>query len=98
MVLFFASRFNRQAYIQRNLAERRKGKGRPDKKKLLASALTQEVSRSQKNKMVDQSTKVIETMGRHVGRRGVEEEEEPEDDWFDEEEENEENLMKMLRR
>ena len=50
--------------------------------------------------MMDQSTKVIETMGRRVGRRGVEEEEEePEDDWFDEEEEeNEENIMKMLRR
>ena len=48
------------------------------------------------DKMVDQITKVIETMGKHVARKSVDEEEEEEDDWFGDDDDQENDPTKML--
>ena len=90
-VLLF-TRFQRQAFIQRNLAERNKGDAeRKRKKKALASTLTAVVSRSNMDRMADQSTKMIGRMTQKAAGRGQEEEEEgPEDDYFEEEDQEEE--------
>ena len=90
MSLLF-TRFQRQAFIQRNLAERNKGDAeRKRKKKALASTLTAVVSRSNMDRMADQSTKMIGRMTQKAAGRGQEEEEGPEDDYFEEEEQEEE--------
>ena len=100
MIRFFRSvfnfllftRFQRQAFIQRNLAERNRGDAeRKRKKKALASTLTAVVSRSNMDRMADQSTKMIGRMTQKAAGRGQEEEEEgPEDDYFEEEDQEEE--------
>merc|ERR1712079_495704 len=77
--------FQRQAFIQRNLAERNKGDAeRKRKKKAFASTLTAVVSRSNMDRMADQSTKMIGRMTQKAAGRG------PEDDYFEEEDQEEE--------
>ena len=79
-------RFQHQAYIQKKLAEQTKG-ARANKKSKMSSALSKVVSRSQMDKMVDQSTKVIGSMAASQAvRRSLDLEDEPEEDWFEEEE------------
>jgi len=87
--------FQRQAYIQRTLSERNKVE-RKKKKNALVSTLNTVSSRNKMDKMVDQSTKVIETMGKHVARKSVDEEEEEEDDWFGDDDDQENDPTKML--
>ena len=82
-------RFQHQAYIQKKMAEKAKA-ARADKKSKMSSALSKVVSRSQMDKMVDQSTKVIGSMASQSVRRSLDLEDEPEEDWF--EEEDSENL------
>ena len=78
-------RFQHQAYIQKKLAEKTKA-ARANKKSKMSSALGKVVSRSQMDKMVDQSTKVIGSMASQSVRRSLDLEEEPEEEWFEEEE------------
>ena len=82
-------RFQHQAYIQKKMAEKAKA-ARADKKSKMSSALSKVVSRSQMDKMVDQSTKVIGSMASQSVRRSLDLEDEPEEDWF--EGEDSENL------
>ena len=82
-------RFQHQAYIQKKMAEKAKA-ARADKKSKMSSALSKVVSRSQMDKMVDQSTKVIGSMASQSVRRSLDLEDEPEEDWF--EDEDSENL------
>ena len=93
-------RFQRQAYIQRTLAERNKDE-RIKKKRILTSTVSQVVSKDKKEKMVDQSTKVIRTASQQQVRQSCDDEEEDQDDYFDEEEEEEgapqDNLVNLLR-
>ena len=77
-------RFQHQAYIQKKMAEKAKA-ARADKKSKMSSALSKVVSRSQMDKMVDQSTKVIGTMASLGVRRSLDLDDEPEEDWFEEE-------------
>ena len=79
-------RFQHQAYIQKKMAEKAKA-ARANKKSKMSSALSKVVSRSQMDKMVDQSTKVIGSMAASQAvRRSLDLEDEPEEDWFEEEE------------
>ena len=95
------ARFQRQAYIQRTLAERNKDE-RIKKKRILTSTVSQVVSKDKKEKMVDQSTKVIRTASQQQVRQSCDDEED-QDDYFDEEEEEEDvgasqdNLVNLLR-
>ena len=92
-------RFQRQAYIQRTLAERNKDE-RIKKKRILTSTVSQVVSKDKKEKMVDQSTKVIRTASQQQVRQSCDDEEEDQDDYFDEEMEEEtsrNNLIDLLR-
>ena len=84
-------RFQHHAYIQKKMAEKTKA-DRANKKSKINSALTKVVSRSQMDKMVDQSTKVIGSMANQPVRRSLNLEDEPEEDWFEEEEEDSEHL------
>ena len=95
------ARFQRQAYIQRTLAERNKDE-RIKKKRILTSTVSQVVSKDKKEKMVDQSTKVIRTASQQQVRQSCDDEDEDQDDYFDEEEEEEvgasqDNLVNLLR-
>jgi len=87
--------FQRQAYIQRTLSDRNKV-DRKKKKNALVTTLNTVSSRTKMDKLVDQSTKVIETMGQHVARRSVDEEDEDEDDWFGDDDDQENDPTKML--
>ena len=78
-------RFQHQAYIQKKMAEKAKA-ARANKKSKMSSALSKVVSRSQMDKMVDQSTKVIGSMASQAVRRSLNLEDEPEEDWFEDEE------------
>ena len=73
-------RYQHQAYIQKKMAEKRKV-DRNNKKSKLGSALTKVVSRTQMDKMVDQSTKMIGSC--QAVRRSLDLEDEPEEDWFE---------------
>ena len=75
-------RFQRQAYIQRTLAERNKDE-RIKKKRILTSTVSQVMSKEKKEKMVDQSTKVIRTASQRQVRQSCDDEED-QDDYFDE--------------
>ena len=66
MVYLFIIRYQHQAYIQKKIAEKTKA-DRANKKSKLSSALTKVVSRTQMDKMVDQSTKVIGSMAGQLG-------------------------------
>ena len=99
VINFFYARFQRQAYIQRTLAERNKDE-RLNRKRILTSTVSQVVSKDKKDKMVDQSTKVIRTASQQQVRQSCDDEEEDQDDYFDEEMEDEaspENLVNLLR-
>ena len=75
-------RFQHQAYIQKKMAEKAKA-ARANKKSKMSSALSKVVSRTQMDKMVDQSTKMI---GNCQGvRRSLDIEDEPDEEWFEEE-------------
>ena len=56
---------------------------RQSKKSKLTSALTKVVSRTQMDKMVDQSTKVIGSLAQIDARRSLDLDDEPEEDWFE---------------
>ena len=99
VINFSYSRFQRQAYIQRTLAERNKDE-RLKKKRILTSTVSQVVSKDKKEKMVDQSTKVIRTASQQQVRQSCDDEDEDQDDYFDEEMEEEaspENIVNLLR-
>ena len=66
------------------------------KKKILTSTLTQVMSKDKKEKMVDQSTKMIRTASQHYVTPSFEEEEE-EDDYFDADMEGSTNIVNLLR-
>ena len=58
------------------------------------------MSKEKKEKMVDQSTKVIRTASQHQVRQSCDDEEEDQDDYFDEETEDESsptNIASLLR-
>ena len=62
--------------------------------------MSQVVSKDKKEKMVDQSTKVIRTASQQQVRQSCDDEEEDQDDYFDEEEEegaSQDNLVNLLR-
>ena len=66
------------------------------KKKILTSTLNQVMSKDKKEKLVDQSTKMIQTASQQLLRPNCEEEEE-EDDYFDEDMEGPTNIVNLLR-
>ena len=72
------SRFQRQAYIQKKLAEKRKNE-RINQKSNTKSAHSA-VSRSQMDKMVGESTKVISSA---AARRTLNLDESQEEEWFE---------------
>ena len=70
------------------------------KKKILTSTLTQVMSKDKKEKMVDQSSRMIRTASQqHVTPSCGEEEEEDEeeDDYFDADMEGSSNIVNLLR-
>ena len=83
MVYLFIIRYQHQAYIQKKIAEKTKA-DRANKKSKLSSALTKVVSRTQMDKMVDQSTKVIGSMAGQLDVRRSLDLEDPVEDWFEE--------------
>ena len=72
-------RFQHQAYIQKKLAEKKKS----DRAKFQVPA-DLVISRSQMDKMVEESTKVIGSLADQSDGRSLDPEDEPEEEWFEE--------------
>ena len=87
LFFFFILSYQHQAYIQKKIAEKTKA-DRANKKSKLNSALTKVVSRTQIDKMVDQSTKVIGSMASQLDVRRSLDLDDPVEDWFEEDDDH----------
>ena len=83
------SRFQAQAYIHKKVAEKAKDMRKLRKHKLATALVSKIVSRTQADKMVDESSQVINTVTNHTAGTTQDEAEEGDeaDDWFDDDQE-----------
>ena len=83
MILTF--RFQAQAFIHKKVTQQTKNL-RKLKKSKLASALVEVVSKTQSQKLVDDSSQIINTVTNVSSASNADDEEEETDEWFEEEE------------
>ena len=83
------SRFQAQAYIHKKVAEKAKDMRKLKKHKLATALVSKVVSRTHADKMIDESSKVINTITNHTAGTTQDEAEEGDhaDDWFDDDQE-----------
>ena len=83
------SRFQAQAYIHKKVAEKAKDMRKLKKHKLATALVSKVVSRTQADKMVDESSQVINTVTNHTAGTTQDEAEDGDeaDDWFDDDQE-----------
>jgi len=81
--------FQAQAYIHKKVAEKAKDARKVRKHKLATALVSKVVSRTQADKMVDESSQVINTVTNHTAGTTQDEAEEGDDadDWFDDDQE-----------
>eukprot|EP00090_Calanus_glacialis_P004741 TRINITY_DN13564_c0_g1_i2.p1 TRINITY_DN13564_c0_g1~~TRINITY_DN13564_c0_g1_i2.p1 ORF type:complete len:686 (-),score=226.94 TRINITY_DN13564_c0_g1_i2:189-2246(-) len=81
--------FQAQAYIHKKVAEKAKDMRKLKKHKLATALVSKIVSRTQADKMVDESSQVINTVTNHTAGTTQDEAEEGDeaDDWFDDDQE-----------
>ena len=77
-------RFQAQAYIHKKVTQKTKDM-RKSKKSKLASALAEVASKTQSQKMVDESSQIINTVANVSSAINNDDEEEETDEWFEEE-------------
>ena len=78
-------RFQAQAYIHKKVAEKARDARKIRKHKLTTALVSKVVSRTQADKMVDESSQVINTITNHTAEMSQNDEDDGEDgdDWFE---------------